>query len=458
MSAASIVEGFVWALRREGIAISTVEAMAAARAASLVGFEKERLLDALEGTLVHRREDRHTFEKVFERYFSGSSTKPDLWQRLRSLGLTSKEIELVRHLFSEHSPKTRELLERGVDFEWHLTTSAAHHLFHEVRGPAHVGVYSHRLMEALGVGDEAAFLQFLALPLTEAFGDSRARTVLRALASEARLSQEELRKRMRAAAERNEAAPSIEGRRTASAFAKALTELSEDDVDEVRRALREFVHRLEGGQRSRAKSRGVRAVDLRRTMQLSKRTGGVPLKLAMRSRKREKPRLFVVCDVSDSVRRVSLFLLEISYLAREISAATRTFAFVSEVAETTDLFRERTSRQAIAEIHQGRVVPLSHNSNYGRAFDTFLERFGASLDRHTTLVILGDGRTNYAADGSSALAEMRRRVRRVLFLCPEPRSVWGIGDSAMPKYETFADAVQVRDARELFSACRRIFR
>lgn len=457
MSAFAAIEGFIWALRREGIAISTAEAMMATQAARLVGFEKERLRDALRGTLVHRASDLNVFDGTFERYFSGSSTKPDLWQRLRSLGVTAKEIELVRQLFAEHLPQMSELLERGVEFDWHLTTAKAQHLLGDVRGPSHVGVYSHRLMDALGFSGEASFLQFLAQPLTESFGDSRARAILRALLDEARLTQEELRKRMRDAAERNEARP-LSRSQNGGALTKALTELTDDDIDAVRRALREFIHRLDGGERSRAKTKGAKAIDIRRTMQMARRTLGVPIRLAKRSRKQDKPRLVFLCDVSDSVRNVSLFLLELSYLAREIAERTRTFVFVSQVAETTELFRRKTSRQALSDVHHGNVVPISHNSNYGRAFDAFLEGFDTVLDRHTTLVILGDGRTNYAADGLSTLAEMKRRASRVVFLCPEPRSRWGLGDSAMPRYEQIVDAVQVRDARELFAACRDLFR
>ena len=449
----SVLDGFLWALRREGVAVSTAQAIDAMNAAKLVGFDsKDALKDALRAFLAHAFDENARFDDVFERYFSQTSTKPDLWERLLTSGVRAEEIAELRRLFTTHAPTLSHSLTREADFEWLLSRRPVAEVLADVRGPSHVGVYSHRLLEAMGLAD-ARILSFLVQPLEEAFGSERAKFLLSALTAEVRLTQEELRRRVVHAAEENANPRQASPLRTE----RPLSELSAEDVEEVRRALREFMHRLKGAMRSRAKKHGKDAIDLRRTMRLAARTGGVPLRLAKRSREREKPKLVFLCDVSDSVRNVSLFLLEIAYLARELAPSTRTFAFVSQVAETTSLFRDHTSNEAVSRIQRGAVVSLAHNSNYGNAFASFLYAHGDTLDRQTTLVVLGDGRTNYAPNGVGALGELRKRVRKLVFFCPEPRAMWGLGDSAMNRYETIADAVQVRDAGELFRACRELF-
>ena len=185
------------------------------------------------------------------------------------------------------------------------------------------------------------------------------------------------------------------------------------------------------------------------------RTGGVPFMLARRARRRDKPRLVLLCDVSDSVRSVARFLLELTYAAQELFDRTRTFVFVSELGETTRLFAEQPIATALTQAYAGGVVPVTHNSNYGRMLRAFEERVLGDVDRRTTVVILGDGRTNYQDDAAEVLDAVRARARAVVWLCPEPRAAWATGDSAMPRYAPKCTRVlEVRCARDLETAAR----
>ena len=73
------------------------------------------------------------------------------------------------------------------------------------------------------------------------------------------------------------------------------------------------------------------------------------------------------------------------------------------------------------------------------------------------MVILGDGRANYLADGADAVARLRARARQVLWICPEAPGSWGSGDSAMLRYAAAATRVLVaRTAKELEIAAREL--
>jgi uncharacterized protein with von Willebrand factor type A (vWA) domain len=165
----------------------------------------------------------------------------------------------------------------------------------------------------------------------------------------------------------------------------------------------------------------------------------------------------LLCDVSDSVRRVATFLLEFVHVAHELFERTRSFVFVSELGETTAIFERETPEVALSRAWSGAVVPITANSNYGRALGAFVREHLREVDRDTTVVVLGDGRTNYHADGAEALDAIRRRARALLWLCPEPPAAWGAGDSAMTRYaERCTEVLSVSTARELEVAARRL--
>jgi hypothetical protein len=185
------------------------------------------------------------------------------------------------------------------------------------------------------------------------------------------------------------------------------------------------------------------------------RTGGVPFALARKKKRRDRPRLVLLCDVSDSVRAAAAFLLEFTYVAQELFSRARSFVFVSELGETTQLFAHQPVRSAIGQAWGGGVVRSGDNSNYGRVLRAFEARHLRELDRRTTVVILGDGRTNFHDAAPEVLDRVRERSRALLWLCPEPRGQWSQGDSAMASYAPRCTAVyEVRNAADLEHAAR----
>ena len=159
--------------------------------------------------------------------------------------------------------------------------------------------------------------------------------------------------------------------------------------------------------------------------------------------------------MSDSVRAAAAFLLEFTYAAQELFSRTRSFVFVSDLGETTELFAREPVRVAIARAWGGGVVRSGDNSNYGRALRTFEARHLRDIDRRTTVVVLGDGRTNYHDAAPEVLDRIRARARSLVWLCPEPRGQWSQGDSAMAAYAPKCTAVyEVRTAADLETAAR----
>jgi uncharacterized protein with von Willebrand factor type A (vWA) domain len=210
----------------------------------------------------------------------------------------------------------------------------------------------------------------------------------------------------------------------------------------VEAAVRRLAARLRSRLVRRERDRGRGPVSPRRTLRRNLGLGGWPARLVRRPRRPERPDLVVLCDVSESVRHVTRLMLLLLAALHQRARRVRTFLFVAEVGEATRLLAPggelaRAADPALA----GQVVPLGGNSDYGRALVAFRRRHLDAVGRRTTLVIIGDGRSNHAPPEAWVLDELRRRARRLLWICPEARPRWGQGDSEMPAYAARCDRV-----------------
>jgi uncharacterized protein with von Willebrand factor type A (vWA) domain len=106
------------------------------------------------------------------------------------------------------------------------------------------------------------------------------------------------------------------------------------------------------------------------------------------------------------------------------------------------VFREEKDAARAADLATaGRVVSLAGNSNYGRALRQFHDLYLGAVGRRTTVIVIGDGRTNYFPHQAWVLRAVKKKARRVLWICSEEEWAWGSGDSEMPAYAREVDRV-----------------
>jgi uncharacterized protein len=200
---------------------------------------------------------------------------------------------------------------------------------------------------------------------------------------------------------------------------------------EMQRVVAKIAERLSKNHRRRRRRTRRGHLDLKRTIRLNLAYHGAFFDLHWRRNRRERATVFAICDVSGSVSRVARFLLLLLYQLSDALPNIRTFAFSSELAEVTDVFRRRPLEVAIEEVlfDWGRG-----NTDYGRAFSDFRDLALDDVDRRSTVIILGDARNNYYDPKSERLREIALRARQVLWLNPENSKDWGTGDSEMTRY------------------------
>jgi uncharacterized protein with von Willebrand factor type A (vWA) domain len=240
------------------------------------------------------------------------------------------------------------------------------------------------------------------------------------------------------------------------ALEQRIVETEDDDkrVAEVDRAgesermqledtLRRLAKTLHGALTHRRRVSPQGRVDSGRTMRHNMRYDGIPFNPVTVRHAEDKPRLVVLADVSLSVRATARFTLHLVHGLQNLFGQVRSFAFVADLVEITDLFADHPVEQALGLVFGGDLLDVDANSHYGLAFGQFLEEHGSALNRRSTVLILGDGRGNGNDPNMEAFVEITRRARETIWLTPEPRYSWVLGRCDLPAYAESCDRVRV---------------
>jgi uncharacterized protein with von Willebrand factor type A (vWA) domain len=430
--------GLARALREAGVVVGPAALVDAAEALGVLGLEdRERVRAALAATMVKDHESRPLFDALFDLYFGLAPRREPgiedeaLHEALREALLGGDE-DRLRQLAGE-------AVERFAGLSPGRPVAGVYYRYRTTRA-LELDRLTDELLAGLRTrpGDEGDSI----------FGDAsaRARALVAGLVDEI---DSAVRARMVAD-------------RGADAVARSLglklpedTEImhaSREELAELERVIAPLATKLAAKLQRRHRSKRPGRLDVRRTIRASLSTGGVPLVPVTERARPMRPEVFLLADVSGSVAAFARFTLQLVWaLSRELRRL-RSFAFIDEVDEVTEHLAggvdiEAALRQLASE---ARVVGRAGHSDYGQTFASFLDRFGESVSGQTTVIVLGDARSNYHDPAVSAFRELAVRARALYWLNPEPRSYWATGDSAMASYAPWCRAVvECRTPRQL---------
>ena len=221
-----------------------------------------------------------------------------------------------------------------------------------------------------------------------------------------------------------------------------VDEVAERERELLEESLRRLAKSLRGGLAQRRKTSPNGRVHPALTTRRSLRFDGIPFQPVTVSRRHDRSRVIILADVSLSVRATARFTLHMVHSMHKAFGKPRTFAFVDELIEITTLFERHPLEHALGLVFGGDVLDTERNSDYGAVWRQLLAE-GEHLDRRTSIVILGDGRSNGKDPATDALTEIARRVRRIVWLTPEPSYSWGLGACDLPEYAELCERVEV---------------
>lgn len=423
---------YIRALRQAGAAVSPAEAIDAARAVALVGYaERETLKDSLGVVLAKTREEKDLHARLFELYFSRAPSRTDAAPRPdpgaaergagdgAGEGVEADPVDALVDLAAAGDPDRMAVA---------MERAAAQVGVDEIRFASQGSYFSRRMLEAMGIEAlEARLMQRLEARDPDAKADAQALIDARAaLGREARAHVDRRFEVFGRAATESFMNSAVAGR--------AIDKLSLRDMERMKAVVARMARRLAVRHARRRKIRNRGRLDVRRTLRANAGYDGVPFEVVWKRKHRDRPRIVAVCDVSGSVAAYVRFLLMFLYFLQETVADLGAFAFSNELhdvgAPLKRLDFEAAMEQILFDIGTG-------GTDYGQALVNLKDRYWEQIDRHTTVLVLGDGRSNHTDPRLDIFAEMADRAKRVVWLCPEPAGRWGSGDSEILRYRPF---------------------
>jgi uncharacterized protein with von Willebrand factor type A (vWA) domain len=458
--------GFAHALRRAGLPASPAESVDAARVLGALDLlDREAVRSALAATLVKRYAHRPTFDVLFDLWFPALTgdgvagrSPPDPAGPTPTADAGAGAREPSRALAQALRDRLRralfDALSSGDDAQLRsLAVEAVGVLGRAESSPGRQSFFGYRVLRALSPDTLVAGLVEALLAgagtAPTPFADEVARRAVRGrVAAFGRFVDADVRRRL------------AESRGVEAVSSTAVTRLPDqveflranrDELAALRRQVHPLARRLATRLAARRHLGRSGRLDVRRTVRASLGSGGVPLKTHHRPRRPHKPELVLLCDVSGSVSSFAHFTLLLTWALHEQFAKVRAFAFVDGCDEVTRFLTAADDLpDALARMNrEARLVWFDGHSDYGHAFSVFADRYGAAVTPAASLLVLGDGRTNYRDPGLTTLGRLASSARHAYWLNPEPRGQWGGGDSAALLYADVVEMVECRTVAQL---------
>jgi uncharacterized protein with von Willebrand factor type A (vWA) domain len=226
-----------------------------------------------------------------------------------------------------------------------------------------------------------------------------------------------------------------------------FSQMPQTDLAELERIALRLLRRMSYRVARRLRARKRRgSIDLRRTIRRSICRGGEFLDLCYKGPKKERAKVVILLDVSDSMNPYSFFLLKFAYVLGKYSREVKSFIFSTILVEVSNLLRTPRMSDALRTLAQ-MTACWSGGTRIGESLRDFNAHHAAALlSRHTVVIVLSDGWDTGAPEELAAeLKKIRRRVAKVIWLNPllgleEYRPVTRGISAALPFIDVFAPA------------------
>lgn len=461
------VVNFIGALRDAGLEVSPAESLDALKAIKLLGLNhRETSKSVLALTLVKRQADQVIYDALFELYFASvgkakevhkdesdcldSELKERNEQDVASAGQIDghnqdrTEADNTPGSQAGASSELGQALIREDDLSLAIAQAAVAEKLSSIAMFTQKGRFAYKIMQGLGDKTLSAEIRAPAnspeqQKLQQTLTLSRARLfdqvkdyveqqyVLFARNKGLKLRDSDLKK-------------------------LKLSQLNRLDYKRMQRLLQRAARKLasQHGRRRLTRKRGL--LDVRKTIAANAAFDGALFHTRWKATRVERPKIVAICDVSGSVSRVAWFLLLFLYSVQDVMPKVRSFVFASDMIEVTKLFESEDIELALEKIMQ-RWGGLS--TDYGKALADFQSQALASIDKKTTVIMLGDARNNQGDGRTDIWQKVFRQSKRVLWLNPERRNSWDTGDSIMSEYSPWCGSTEpcqnLQDIERIFS-------
>ncbi len=452
-------------LRKSGIRVSVAEAIDAFNALDELSLDdRDVFRDALRSAMVKRGDEIATYDELFDLFWSGfydnlkgafGDMEGDLAEKGIDLEqLLSQLAEMMQDMDGELdlSELAKAMLTQDMSQLENMIRAAAEDAgAGRIENMLQVGFFSRRTTEQLGLEGAQQDLEGLvermkAMGMGEE-GIQQMQELIRKLMETVRRTVRNFTERELQQQNHNY----MEKFRREMLTEKSFYHLTEDEIQKMREVVARLAQRIKNILSIRKKRLKRGKLDLHQTLRRNMARGGIPFEVVYKTRRKDRPKLVIMCDVSSSVANVSRFMLQFMYSLQEAFTKIRCYVFVAELGEVTDVFNDKEVSSAVEKaLDGGDVINVYTRSNFGFAFHEFWKNHLAAIDNKTTVIILGDARNNYNDAKAWCIRDIQNKAKALVWLNPESPSAWGFGDSVMDKYMPYCDIVEeCRNLRQL---------
>ena len=413
-----VLTDFIRALRSGGVNVSPAETIDAAGALKVIGYaDKTALKHSLGCALAKSAEEKIVHDDLFELYFSRKPSQSN------SDAQSEKSSEP-----SDSASEIEQLSQTGDEAEiaMALEQAAQDAGVQDIRFSTQTAYFAQQMMKAMGSEKlQERLIEALQSQSPEAEAMMEARADMQARAREYVEQQFD-----------------VFGKGATEQFredilgSKRLSELDSYDLHRMKILIAKIAKKLatKHSRRRKKKNRGV--LDVRKTLRANAGLDGVPFSTIWKQKKKDRPKIIAMCDVSGSVSQYVRFLLLLLYGLKETIPRLDAYAFSGRMEDVGPVLTKGDFDPAMKHIVN--TIGMS-STDYGQSLSDFKVNHWNTLDRRTTIIMLGDGRSNHGDPRLDIFKEMAARAKRVIWLCPEPQSLWGTGDSEMLRYKPWCN-------------------
>ena len=413
-----VLTDFIRALRSGGVTVSPAETIDAASALKVVGYsDRARLKHSLGCTLAKSDEEKDIYDQLFDLYFSRRPSSSNAEGSTESSEASAEDASNIEQL-SESGDEAAIALA--------LEQAAQEAGVQDIRFSTQTAYYAQQMMKAMGSENlQERLIDALQNQRPEAEDIMQARADMQARAREYVEQQFDIFGKGATEQFREEILGS-----------KRLSEMDSYDLHRMKTLITKIAKKLAAkhSRRRKQKNRGV--LDVRRTLRANAGVDGVPFNTVWKQKKKDRPKIIAICDVSGSVSQYVRFLLLLLYGLKETIPKLDAYAFSGRLEDVGPMMADGDFDPVMKRIVN--TIGMS-STDYGQSLSDFKVKHWNTLDRRTTIIILGDGRSNHGDPRLDIFKEMSARAKRVIWLCPEPESMWGTGDSEMLRYRAWCN-------------------
>lgn len=418
---------FARVLRGLGVRVSTAEVLDAATALTFVDItRREQFKTALGSVLVKSKADRKLFELAFEHFFVPPEKKEELRRQEkerreeqararedaereftesvkesggrwaggahRHLQLTPEQKETLASMPARERRRLQQIIE---SFEGNPVNDPSHLIMDVVEASLNYWRYYMMKKEEEHRGKRRRALK------VEYTGEQEIDEVLRSVAEEYGKDAGE------------------------SVLYRDMQSIAEEDLPRITaliaRLSRNLANRIS---RRYRRSNLKNKLDIRRTIRNNIAYGGVPLRLAYRSRRVSRPRLVVLCDVSASMVRYARFIIQFIYGLAHVVKDVETFVFSEDLERITPFFKGGGGFAQTMSAVMEQSIQWGKTTNLNRALISLENKYKHILLPDTYVFIVSDTKTQQANEAARRVGKTREKVKDLIWLNTLPCEEW----------------------------------